>query len=93
MKNEACKSALVQISIFLCHRQAYIRKTTASIFYESLLLYGDNAEFNSENLDEVMQILSNTNWDDSVEVVKPLRNQICNLLGIRVPVPKAATSN
>ncbi|XP_044262327.1 tubulin-specific chaperone D [Tribolium madens] len=92
VKSEACQSALVQLSIFLCHRQTYVRKSTASILYESLLLYGDSAVFNTENLDEAMQILSNTNWDDPVDVIKPMRNEICKLMGIRVPVTKTSTN-
>ncbi|XP_064213928.1 tubulin-specific chaperone D isoform X2 [Tribolium castaneum] len=92
VKSEACQSAVVQLSIFLCHRQAYVRKSTASILYESLLVYGDSAVFNTENLDEVMQILSNTNWDDPVDVVKPARNEMCKLMGVRVPVAKTSTN-
>jgi hypothetical protein len=46
----------------------------------------------AEKLDEVMTILNNTNWEQDVDVVKPTRNQICNLMGVPVPktVPKAA---
>lgn len=91
MRNEACQSALVQLSILLCHRQPYIRKSTASVLYESLLIYGDTAVFNTENLDEAMLLLSSTNWEEPVDVLKPIRNQLCNLIGIRVPVPKSAT--
>ncbi|RZC41515.1 tubulin-specific chaperone D, partial [Asbolus verrucosus] len=87
VKSEPCQSALVQLSILLCHRQAYIRKSTAAVMYESLLVYGDTANFNTENLDEIMQVLSSTNWEDTVEAVKPVRNKLCELMGIRVPVP------
>lgn len=92
VKSEVCQSALVQLSILLCHRQTFIRKTTAAVLYETLLIYGDCAEFKTENLDEVMQILSSTNWEESIETVKPIRNQLCVLMGVRVPVPKVQAS-
>lgn len=78
----------MQLSIYLCHRQTYVRKSTSNVLYESLLVYGENANIDTENLDKVMEVLSSTNWEDPVEVVKPVRNQLCHLLGIRMPVPK-----
>lgn len=79
----------MQLCILLCHRQIYIRKTTASILYEALLIHGDTANIKTENLDEIMQILSDTNWEESVEVVKPVRNQLCELFGVKTPVARA----
>lgn len=81
-------TALVQLSILLCHRQAYVRRSTSTKLYESLLVYGDNSIIPEENLDEIMGLLSSTNWEDPVDVVKPIRNQLCALMGVRVPVPK-----
>lgn len=78
----------MQLSILLCHRQTYIRKTTASILYEALLIYGETANINTENIDDIMQILSDTNWEESVDIVKPLRNQICDLFGVKTPVAR-----
>lgn len=91
INTSVAKTALVQLSILLCHRQAYVRRSTSAKLYESLLLYGDNGVIPIENLDEAMELLSVTNWDQSVDVVKPTRNKICTLLGISVPVPKKKT--
>jgi len=68
----------------------WIRKTTASKFYEALMLYGEDSVIPAENLDEVMAILSDTNWEQDVNTVKPTRNKICNLMG--VPVPKSVSA-
>lgn len=83
-----CSTALVQLSILLCHRQTYVRRSTSTKLYESLLVYGDNSIIPIENLDEIMNLLSNTNWEDPVDVIKPIRNQLCTLMGVRIPVPK-----
>lgn len=82
------KIALVQLSILLCHKQTYVRRSTSTKLYEALLVYGDNSIIPLENLDEVMNLLSNTNWEEPVETVKPIRNTLCNLMGINIPVPK-----
>jgi hypothetical protein len=69
-----------------------VRRATASRLYEALLLYGEYSVIPAENLDEVMTILNDTNWEQDIGVVKPIRNKICNLMGIPVPktVPRAA---
>jgi hypothetical protein len=56
------------------------------------MLYGEYSVIPAEKLDEVMTILSDTNWEQGVDVVKPTRNKLCNLMGIPVPktVSKAA---
>lgn len=88
IKSEVCNTALVQLSILLCHRQTYVRRSTSTKLYESLLVYGDNCTIPLENLDEIMNLLSSTNWEEPVDVIKPVRNNLCNLMGIRVPVLK-----
>ncbi|KAL3280428.1 hypothetical protein HHI36_017910 [Cryptolaemus montrouzieri] len=88
IKREVCNIALVQLSIMLCHRQSYIRRSTATRLYESLLVNGDSSTIDPDNLDQLLQLLGNTNWEEPVEVVKPIRNQLCQLMGVRVPTPK-----
>lgn len=88
IKTDIAKTALVQLSILLCHRQTYVRRSTSAKLYESLLLYGDNSVIPLENLDEIMDLLSTTNWEEAVDVVKPIRNKMCLLMGISVPVAK-----
>lgn len=83
-----CDTALTQLSILLCHRQPYVRRSTSVKMYESLLCYGDNSNIQPENLDEIMEILSSTSWEEKIEEIRPIRNNVCTLMGIRVPVPK-----
>jgi hypothetical protein len=70
----------------------FVRRTTASKLYEALLLYGDCSVIPAENLDEVMSIISDTNWEQGLDIVKPIRNRVCNLMGVSIPktVSKAA---
>ncbi|PSN56928.1 Tubulin-specific chaperone D [Blattella germanica] len=86
VNGEVSKRSLVQLSIFLCYKFLWVRKTTASKLYEALMLYGEESVIPAENLDEVMTVLSDTNWEQDVDVVKPTRNRLCELMG--VPVPK-----
>lgn len=59
--------------------------------YESLLIFGDNSRIPKENINEIMSILSETNWEEPVDTIRPIRNKLCNLMNIRVPVPKKKT--
>ncbi|XP_022244717.1 tubulin-specific chaperone D-like [Limulus polyphemus] len=83
---EVCgKRALTILAIHLCHRYPRIRKVTADKIYEALISY---PEITSEDAaDDVMTILSDTEWDVNVEVLRPIRNKLCELLGI--PAPKS----
>lgn len=83
-----CGTSLVQLSILLCHRHTYIRKQTSARLYEALLVYGESSSIPIENLDDVMTLLSDTNWEESVETVRPIRNRLCELMGVRVPIMK-----
>jgi len=80
------KKCLVQLAIFLCHKFPRIRKTTADKMYEALLTYADREIVPEEQLDEVMELLSDTRWDGSVEELKPIRNKICGLMNVSVPM-------
>ncbi|KAK9871289.1 hypothetical protein WA026_011559 [Henosepilachna vigintioctopunctata] len=92
IESQVCEVALVQLSIMLCHRQTYIRRSTATRLYESLLVHGESSTIDPFNLDAILQLLSDTNWEEPVEVVKPIRNELCKLMGVRVPTPKAKLS-
>ncbi|XP_018322258.1 tubulin-specific chaperone D [Agrilus planipennis] len=89
VRSEVCSTALVQLSILLCHRQIYIRRSTATKLYEALLVYGDNSVIPSENLDEIMNILSMTNWEEPLENLREIRNNLCTLMNIKKPVSKS----
>lgn len=83
---EVSRRALTQLLIFLCHRFPTIRSSTATKLYEALMLYGDDAGLDSTAVDQAMTVLSETDWDQPVDVVRPVRNEICESLGI--PPPK-----
>ncbi|XP_067133607.1 tubulin-specific chaperone D [Centruroides vittatus] len=75
--------SLSYLTIFLCHRFPRVRKVTAGKIYEALLSYENVVPESS--LDEAMNILSDTNWDDSVNTLRPIRNNFCELCGISPP--------
>lgn len=85
VSGDVCQTALVQLSILLCHRQPYVRRSTAAKLYESLLVTGDSSCIPPDNLNDVMQIVSETNWESPVDEIRPIRNNLCQLMGVRVP--------
>ncbi|NXX93130.1 TBCD protein, partial [Centropus bengalensis] len=75
---------LFQLFLLLCHPFPVVRKTTASQVYEMLITYSDVAD--PAVMDEAMTILSDTNWEAELPVVREKRNCLCDLL--RVPKPQ-----
>lgn len=75
---------LVQLSIFLCHKFPRIRKVAAAKLFEALLMY-EGPIVPEENLDQVNAILSDTNWDLGVEKLRPIRNNLCELMDVPPP--------
>uniref|UniRef100_A0A8C9YH29 Tubulin-specific chaperone D n=1 Tax=Sander lucioperca TaxID=283035 RepID=A0A8C9YH29_SANLU len=86
-QGEVRKKVLSQLLMLLCHSYPVIRKTTASQMYEMLLTYDD--VINPEMLDDVMTLLSDTNWLSDLATVRTHRNQLCDWLG--VPRPQVVT--
>ncbi|XP_064617512.1 tubulin-specific chaperone D-like [Liolophura sinensis] len=82
------KKALFQLMVFLCHRFPRVRKTTASKLYEAFITYDEVVP--EEHNEEVLTILSETNWDESYEVLRPIRNRLCDILNIPKPAIKFA---
>ncbi|KAK7502461.1 hypothetical protein BaRGS_00006414 [Batillaria attramentaria] len=78
------KRALLQLALLLCHKYPRVRKTTANKLYEAVLTYDEIVP--PESMDEIMTVLSETKWDDSVEVLRPVRNNLCDLFGVARPV-------
>ncbi|CAH1996514.1 unnamed protein product [Acanthoscelides obtectus] len=87
VNGDVCATALVQLMILLCHRQSYVRRSTSAKLYESLLVNGDSSNIDPEKLDQAMNVLSSTNWEEPVEQIRPIRNQLCQLMGVKVPTP------
>lgn len=80
---------LSTLSIFLGLQHVGVRKTTATKLYEALILHADVCDIDEENLDEILNILSDTDWGQSIDECRILRNNLCNLLGIKAPIAKA----
>jgi len=77
--------ALTQLSILLCHRFPRVRKATAEKLYEALLTFTERDIVPEDQLDTVMELLSETKWDGGVADLRPIRNRICELAGVPVP--------
>ncbi|NXM87156.1 TBCD protein, partial [Oenanthe oenanthe] len=77
-----------QLFLLLCHPFPVIRKTTASQVYEMLLTYSDLGD--TGTVEQAMAILSDTNWEAELPVVRERRNCLCDLLKVPRPqlVPK-----
>lgn len=83
---EVSRRSLTQLLIFLCHRFPTIRTSTAGRLYEALMLYGDDAGLDPTGMEQAMTLISDTEWDQAIEIVRPIRNEICDHMGI--PPPK-----
>ncbi|XP_053850363.1 tubulin-specific chaperone D isoform X1 [Vidua macroura] len=79
-----------QLFLLLCHPFPIIRKTTASQVYEMLLTYSDVLD--PAIMDQAMAILSDTNWEAELPVVRERRNCLCDLMKVPRPqlVPKSS---
>ncbi|KAM7371735.1 hypothetical protein PAMP_008946 [Pampus punctatissimus] len=82
-QGEVRKKVLSQLLMLLCHSFPVIRKTTAGQMYEMLLTYDDVID--PEVLDDVMTLLSDTNWESDLATVRTHRNQLCDWLGVPKP--------
>ena len=81
------EKAMVQLAIMLCHQYPRIRKAAASKLFEALINYSEIFENEADN-DECINLLSETDWDQSVEIIRPIRNRICDLTKTPKPVLK-----
>uniref|UniRef100_A0AAY4BP34 Tubulin-specific chaperone D n=1 Tax=Denticeps clupeoides TaxID=299321 RepID=A0AAY4BP34_9TELE len=80
LKLQSCIAVIMQPRI----SSWQIRKAAASQLYETLLTYDDVID--PAVLDDVMTLLSDTNWESGLETVRTYRNQLCDWL--ELPRPK-----
>ncbi|CAH2292057.1 tubulin-specific chaperone D [Pelobates cultripes] len=80
---EIRKKILFELLLLLCHPFPIIRKNTASEIYEMLLTYDDVIE--ADILDDVMSVLSDTNWDAELQSLREKRNYLCDLMNVPKP--------
>ncbi|XP_013190254.2 tubulin-specific chaperone D [Amyelois transitella] len=83
-----CSRSLGQLVIYLCYADRYVRRCAAARLYEALTLYGDECAVSSSNLSQAMSILADTDWEKDVTELRPIRNEFCDLMGIKRPVMK-----
>nr|CAB3266849.1 tubulin-specific chaperone D-like [Phallusia mammillata] len=76
-------SVMSQLMIMLCHRFPVVRRATSSQLYETILTYDDLCD--PENMDAVVNALSETEWDQPVGELRSLRNELCTMFGVQVP--------
>ncbi|XP_063893170.1 tubulin-specific chaperone D [Helicoverpa armigera] len=83
-----CSRSLGQLVIYLCYADRYVRRCAAARLYEALTLYGDVCSVPQDNIDQVMSILAETDWEQEVSELRPIRNDLCDLMDIKRPVLK-----
>lgn len=86
------KRILSKMSIFLGLQHVHVRKTAANKLYEALALHGDCTEIPEDNMDDILALLSERDWTLPLVEVRPLRNELCHLMGIKPPVSGAAAA-
>lgn len=75
---------LSKMAVFLGLTHVHIRKSTATKLYEAI---------SDENIDIALTILSETDWGMPLNEVRPIRNQLCELVGIKPTVSAVAASS
>lgn len=83
-----CSKSLGQLVIYLCYADRYVRRCAAARLYEALTLYGDVCSVPQDNIDQVMSVLAETDWEQDVSKLRPIRNELCDLMDIKRPVMK-----
>ncbi|XP_043272300.1 tubulin-specific chaperone D [Venturia canescens] len=86
VRGPVSKKAFSQLSVFLCNKYKCLRKATAIRLYEALTLYGEDMDLPEEDLSKILTELNATDWEQSVTVLRPIRNNLCKLMNVDVPV-------
>jgi hypothetical protein len=74
--------------LLLGHKFPRVRKATAEHLYVSML--AEDSIISAAQLDEASAILLDTPWDASLDVVRPARNTLCGLFGVKPPTAVTA---
>lgn len=78
---------MLQLMIMLCHQYPRIRKTAAAKLFEALISMPDLFDSEADN-DECYTLLTDTDWDQSIDIIRPIRNRICDLTKTPKPILK-----
>ncbi|XP_043260310.1 tubulin-specific chaperone D [Colletes gigas] len=93
VRGPVAKRAFCQLSIFLCHKYKCIRKVAATKTYEALTLYGEEIDLPEQDLVKILTELNVTDWERSVSELRPIRNRLCDLMGVSTPILQNTTVN
>ncbi|XP_036146859.1 tubulin-specific chaperone D isoform X2 [Monomorium pharaonis] len=93
VRGPVAKRAFCQLSIFLCHKYTSLRRTTAIRTYEALTLYGEEMDIAEEDLANVLAKLNATDWEQPIEDLRPIRNNLCELMKVPAPVLQTKSTN
>ncbi|XP_049600639.1 tubulin-specific chaperone D isoform X2 [Syngnathus scovelli] len=81
------KEVLEELLMLLCNSFVLVRTTTARLMYEMLLTYDDVVV--PDVLDDVMNLLSDTDWERQPATLHSTRNELHHLLGVSMKPPVA----
>ncbi|XP_043244301.1 tubulin-specific chaperone D-like [Amphibalanus amphitrite] len=79
------RRCLGQLMVLLCHRFPRIRRAAAGGLFETLLTHGELEGVSEEALERAQSLLSDTDWNEAVDAVRPVRDEVCVALGVPVP--------
>ncbi|KAG1714374.1 Tubulin-specific chaperone D [Nymphon striatum] len=84
------KKVLSYLAILMCHRYPRVRQNVASELYESFLTY----DVIDEELDteKILALMGDSDWTESIEKIRPVRDELCELLKIPKPVKRIKKS-
>ncbi|THD25262.1 Tubulin-specific chaperone D [Fasciola hepatica] len=81
-EGSARKRSASLMMILMAHKYPVIRKSAATKLYECLVMF-DLVE--PEVMDQVTTLLTETIWESELDEIRPIRNTICEMLGVPVP--------
>lgn len=93
VRGPIAKRAFCQLSIFLCHKYKCIRKVAAIKTYEALTLYGEDMDLPEQDLFKILTELNVTDWERSVSELRPIRNDLCELMKVPAPILQTKVAN
>lgn len=78
----------------MCHKFANVRQRLADELNVALMTYSDlifdDGPDGEQKYEMAIELLSETDWKRPVSELRPIRNNLCSLLGVSVPVPVSA---
>ncbi len=92
--SETTKEALRVLVLMLCQAFPKVRHLAASSLYTYMIGLPDHSSIVSteDELEELITLLTSTSWGLSIKEVRPVRNRICEMLGIEPPQVKEPTA-